>query len=80
MLCSYGLSLIDGDDSMSETGQISKQIFMREGKVYDRWYQLYPALLHLYVTADVTFTTPRDAHRFAHSNCQPNNDVVWGEL
>jgi hypothetical protein len=35
---------------MSETVQISKQIFTREGKVYDRWYQLYPALLHLYVT------------------------------
>lgn len=43
---SYGLSLVDGDDSMSETEQISKQIFTREGKVYDRWYQLYPALLH----------------------------------
>ncbi|KAF9652266.1 hypothetical protein BDM02DRAFT_3089283 [Thelephora ganbajun] len=43
---SYGLSLADGDDSMGETEHISKQIFMREGKVYDRWYQLYPALLH----------------------------------
>ena len=46
---SYGLSLADGNDSMGETEQISKQIFTREGKVYDRWYQLYPALLHLYV-------------------------------
>lgn len=54
---SYGLSLVDGDDSMSETEQISKQIFTREGKVYDRWYQLYPALLHLYVDITVTFTT-----------------------
>lgn len=43
---SYGLSLADGDDSMDETEQISNQIFTREGKVYDRWYQLYPALLH----------------------------------
>jgi len=50
MSCSYGLSLADGDDSMGETEQISKQIFMRQGKVYDRWYQFYPALLHLYVT------------------------------
>jgi len=64
MLCSYGLSLADGDDSMSETAQISKQIFMREGKVYDRWYQLYPALLHLYVIADVTPTTVRDVLPF----------------
>ena len=55
--CSYGLSLVDGDDSMDETGQISQQIFMREGKVYDKWYQLYPALLHLCVTADASFTT-----------------------
>ena len=48
---SYGLSLVDGNDSMVETEQISKQIFTREAKVYDRWYQLYPALLHLYATA-----------------------------
>lgn len=51
---SYGLSLVDGDDSMDETKQISKQIFTREGKIYDRWYQLYPALLHLYVTTTVS--------------------------
>lgn len=51
---SYGLSLGDGNDGMGETEQISKQIFTREGKVYDRWYQLYPALLHLYVTPAVT--------------------------
>lgn len=43
---SYGLSLVDGDDSMGETDQVSNQIFTREGKVYDRWHQLYPALLH----------------------------------
>ena len=54
---SYGLSLADGDDGMDETTQISKQIFTREGKVYDRWYQLYPALLHLYVTTTVTPST-----------------------
>lgn len=42
---------------MDELEQISKQIFMREGNVYDRWYQLYPALLHLYAPAAVTFTT-----------------------
>lgn len=46
---SYGLSLADGDDSMDETEQVSKQILMREGKVYDKWDQLYPALLHLSV-------------------------------
>ena len=56
MSCSYGLSLADGGDSMDELEQISKQIFMREGRVYDRWRQLYPALLHLYVTAAVIFT------------------------
>lgn len=58
-LYSYGLSLADGDDSMDEAEQISKQIFMREGRVYDRWYQLYPALLHLCVTTYVTFTSAR---------------------
>jgi len=62
--CSYGLSLADGDDGMDETEQISKQIFMREGKVYDRWYQLYPALLHLCVTAYVTFMTARGCLSF----------------
>jgi hypothetical protein len=46
---SYGLSLTDGNDSMGELEQVSKQIFMREGKVYGKWRQLYPALLHLYV-------------------------------
>ena len=51
MSCSYGLSLADGSDSMDESEQVSKQIFMRQGKVYDRWRQLYPALLHLYATA-----------------------------
>ena len=56
---SYGLSLADGNDSMDETEQISKQIFMRQGKVYDRWYQLYPALLHLYVTPAAIFMAAR---------------------
>jgi len=56
---SYGLSLADGDDSMDETKQISQQILMREARVYDRWYQLYPALLHLCVTTYVTFTSAR---------------------
>ena len=46
---SYGLSLTDGNDSMGELEQVSKQILMREGKVYGKWRQLYPALLHLYV-------------------------------
>jgi len=55
MSCSYGLSLADGSDSMDEPEQVSKQIFMREGKVYDRWSQLYPALLHLYAAAIVFF-------------------------
>ena len=49
---------------MGETEQISKQIFMREAKVYDRWYQLYPALLHLYVTVAVTFTAARQFSPF----------------
>jgi len=40
---------------MDESEQVSKQIFMREGKVYDRWRQLYPALLHLYAATAVIF-------------------------
>jgi hypothetical protein len=76
MTCSYGLSLADGDDSMGESEQTSKQIFTREGKVYGRWRQLYPALLHLYVT--LAFLRPPDnTHRSVHSNCQPDNDIVW---
>ena len=61
---------------MNEIEQISKQIFTREGKVYNRWYQLYPALLHLCVITHVIFTT---AHHFTHSNCQPDNSVVWDD-
>jgi len=43
---SYGLSLGDGDDSMSEPEQVEHQEYLREAKVYDQWLQLYPALLH----------------------------------
>lgn len=43
---SYGLSLADGNDSMSEAEQVKQQTLQREAKVYGQWDQLYPALLH----------------------------------
>jgi len=62
---SYGLSLVDGDDSMDEIEQISRQIFTRDGKVYDRWYQLYPALLHFNCQPDnsVVWEDPLNSDR-----------------
>ena len=75
--CSYGLSLAEGGDSMEESDQVSNQIFTRQAKVYDRWHQLYPALLHLYVTPPQFLWPPNDTYRSIYSNCQPGNDVVW---
>jgi len=43
---SYGMSLADGNDSMSELDQVTRQTYLREAKVYEQWNQLYPAVLH----------------------------------
>ncbi|KZP13731.1 glycosyltransferase family 8 protein [Athelia psychrophila] len=67
---SYGLSLADGNDSMTESEQISHQDSLRGTKMYDEFDQLYPAVLHLRFPTHSSIIC---------SNCQPDALIAWDD-
>jgi hypothetical protein len=43
---------------MQEHEQVDRQEFLREAKMYNKWDQLYPALLHLCVMFIMRYVVP----------------------